>query len=37
MHFDKANMTAAQPVKRQEALDPVIGRRLNELRQVVVT
>ena len=37
MHFDKANMIAAQPMKRQEALDPLIGRRLNELRQVAVT
>lgn len=37
MHFDKAKMRAAQSMKRQEALDPVIGRRLSELRQVGVT
>jgi adenine-specific DNA-methyltransferase len=37
MHFDKANMIAAQKMRRQEALDPVIGRRLSELRQVAVT
>jgi len=37
MYFGKNRMTAAQTMKRQEALDPVIGRRLSELRQVAVT
>ena len=36
MHFDKVNMITAQKLRRQEALEPVIGRRLSELRQVVV-
>ncbi|MFY9528166.1 MAG: hypothetical protein WBC04_24295 [Candidatus Acidiferrales bacterium] len=37
MNFDKANMIPAQTMNRQEALDPLISRRLSELRQVTVT
>lgn len=36
MHFDKVNMIPVQTMNRQEALDPVISRRLGQLRQVAV-
>lgn len=37
MNLDKANMIPAQTPNRQEALGPLISRRLKELRQVAVT
>ena len=37
MHFDKGNMIPAQRINGQEALDPLISRRLSELRQVALT
>ena len=35
--FAKANMVAAQIISRQEVADPLINRRLSELRQVAAT
>ena len=37
INFDKANMISARTTNRQEALDPLISRRLSELRQVAAT
>lgn len=37
INFDKANMIPARTTNRQEALAPLISRRLSELRQIAAT